>query len=881
MKVKKEGKALLIKYNNYICTTIRPELLDVSTARPTRNGKTMITIPHPVQRGIWIPCYVYLNYSEEQIFAPATGVPTTIETYRRYAFYDFVSYLYEESHTRLESFYIGILKPNQQDPNNYFLSPFSVEDEEHWYTLLWFLKQWPEKYFVHTLTLLLNYNLTSHTIDSLKSAIRRFPNDWKDVFFTEIQKAIPYGSYYNQEVIKQVFHEWNYQYEIIYENDLKKIILQMGQSESSWKQLNFFRQVDFIYEHAQQEKRFDNAFFNLCLWAKGKESILPDNDVIIRFFPYFDETIQLQIVRRYFYDIKLQKREFSLPLLKSLKNHPYSFFNVYRHNSRYYQEPMNIGVQLLLDSIITYQENKEFQTFNGIIDLYVQSCNSSYNKVNLGEAVFLNLCEGGISESPHFTGFVTVKDVISINKSRFERNNIVQTIQDVLNHYYQKVVLPIPLFKEKEGTENGFHEPAEVLESYQLCCWELKKYQDLTGIQQFAKVIGLDFPDLIYEDYINDLQIDEKEILNRTKELFNTSLALFEDKWILEKEKICEDIIDSFCDQYYLISPRKDICLSEDLSFSTNLRENILSEVKRIGGVPTETHDKYIVEATAELTSSINSYFNIKDPKEEEELKQLKEEIKSLKVGSYERKVKESKLKEYTNFLIKWNLRRGTTKVCAPHKNDKTNPFTQTSFFWCQNRSCFHSNIELHKDDWNAFTLIDMMSILEIRLTEQSSSGLYPVESYQRFVDQVKKVNRMTSHLQCKECGHILFPDEARNPRNHGFYRYYKCHNPHCNSNTDSIYLNFCNNCKTGIIDERESKKCPNGSVICRRCLSCCSNEMFQMIANNAIAEGRSIPLRIQRLMGHGHFDEGTFYCPDCGNMLTPQRYCENCGFHQ
>ena len=93
----------------------------------------MITIPHPVHRGICIPCYVYLNYSEKQNIAFTTGVQTTIETYQRFVFYDFVSYLYEESNTRLESFYIGILIPNQQDSNNYTLSPFSVDDEEHWY----------------------------------------------------------------------------------------------------------------------------------------------------------------------------------------------------------------------------------------------------------------------------------------------------------------------------------------------------------------------------------------------------------------------------------------------------------------------------------------------------------------------------------------------------------------------------------------------------------------------------------------------------------------------------------------------------------------------------------------------------------------------------
>ena len=60
---------------------------------------------------------------------------------------------------------------------------------------------------------------------------------------------------------------------------------------------------------------------------------------------------------------------------------------------------------------------------------------------------------------------------------------------------------------------------------------------------------------------------------------------------LLDSDISSEDV-DSFCDQYYLISPREDICLSEDLSFSTNLRENILSEVKRIGGVPKIINDK-------------------------------------------------------------------------------------------------------------------------------------------------------------------------------------------------------------------------------------------------------------------------------------------------
>lgn len=98
-------------------------------------------------------------------------------------------------------------------------------------------------------------------------------------------------------------------------------------------------------------------------------------------------------------------------------------------------------------------------------------------------------------------------------------------------------------------------------------------------------------------------------------------------------------------------------------------------------------------------------------------------------------------------------------------------------------------------------------------------------------------------HLKCRSCGHMMFTDKSS-----GFnrYNYYACANPTCPELYNVVYLNYCFKCKKGLIDSRDTKRCPNGWYICPTCLACCDDEQYERLAQRYILAKRPVPLRIQ-----------------------------------
>lgn len=120
-----------------------------------------------------------------------------------------------------------------------------------------------------------------------------------------------------------------------------------------------------------------------------------------------------------------------------------------------------------------------------------------------------------------------------------------------------------------------------------------------------------------------------------------------------------------------------------------------------------------------------------------------------------------------------------------------------------------------------------MLNILGHNITEDKGCGFIADGEYNRFVDVVLKAQKVVDKLQCKECGHILFPVKRSTGNDSNEYTYYYCENAQCKEYHQEIYINHCFNCKDGIIDSRESKRCPNGLCICPECLTCCSNDFL------------------------------------------------------
>ena len=77
--------------------------------------------------------------------------------------------------------------------------------------------------------------------------------------------------------------------------------------------------------------------------------------------------------------------------------------------------------------------------------------------------------------------------------------------------------------------------------------------------------------------------------------------------------------------------------------------------------------------------------------------------------------------------------------------------------------------------------------------------------------------------------------------------------------------MNFCYVCKKGLIDSRDTKKCPNDLYICPDCGACCSNDFFESMADKYKLLGNKIPMFISSKIGLGHADRHMIFCHKCG----------------
>ena len=103
------------------------------------------------------------------------------------------------------------------------------------------------------------------------------------------------------------------------------------------------------------------------------------------------------------------------------------------------------------------------------------------------------------------------------------------------------------------------------------------------------------------------------------------------------------------------------------------------------------------------------------------------------------------------------------------------------------------------------------------------------------------------------------------------------------------MYLSYCNKCKKGLIDSRDSAQCPNGWRICPLCYGCCNDETIESVVQRYIVSHKPIPPLIEKQRGNGHNNKNIYFCPKCGgkiiSILNEKQnnviyQCENCG-HQ
>jgi hypothetical protein len=217
-----------------------------------------------------------------------------------------------------------------------------------------------------------------------------------------------------------------------------------------------------------------------------------------------------------------------------------------------------------------------------------------------------------------------------------------------------------------------------------------------------------------------------------------------------------------------------------------------------------------------------------------------------------------------------WKKTRDPSKIpkhhiiCDGRKTTEDPDSPNEVFWWCANQKCWEPSRRLHNSkEWEQYTLWDFMEILELPHQEKD---------YEIFLSVINKANNFFEHLNCKDCGHLLYP-KGKSKYAYWGVNLFSCRNNKCSQEDQEIYLSHCINgfCPT-VIDSRTSKKCcPEGYssqecgwYICNFCLACCTTEKI---------EKRKFVIECYQHEEYnchntGHMNQGVICCNKCGSQM-------------
>ena len=218
--------------------------------------------------------------------------------------------------------------------------------------------------------------------------------------------------------------------------------------------------------------------------------------------------------------------------------------------------------------------------------------------------------------------------------------------------------------------------------------------------------------------------------------------------------------------------------------------------------------------------------------------------------------------------------RPSRVNYCEGRPAQKPDIYVGKEFLWCRNSKCFYGCVKKHsKDDWQNYTLLDFCRILGIETDSVDSEGrIVKYGKYLTFSSIINRANTIIEHLYCRECGEMLEPVNVSNYYTH-LVTHFHCTNKSCGKYHEKIYISKCFNWKcNGVIDDRDTKKCPNEWNICPECGSCCSNRIAQQRIDNCREVGiPTNPYFIDFVKNmRGHLEKREFYCWKCGTLTIP-----------
>lgn len=763
--------------------------------------------------------------------------------------------------------------------------------------------------YIYTLWFL---NHCDWNIIQLESAINRYDIKVQHYIFKWLQRICRCLSCRKQQQVKVVADYFNFEYEIYMPTKITDA-LEYVTPIIPVMNYNLFDLVDYILGDNCVEScdKDGNIIYHevntnssndlICLYKWFVSDKPLENYWSLKsIYSLVSNERQHKIIQRYFYDVKLGSVDLDVKLLEQFKDSDYSEFMRYRYCINTPCCKINIGNQLLCDSILTLNEThgKSFQSFNGILDFVINHCDSTNPNIDLGLDSFLPCCNGGAVYDDSFAGFIDYSIIISLDEHKFTPENLRTTIINLLDsngkkkNYitckYDNNVSPL-------GVNSKCLKLSESLKLERLDCIISATYKDRWIVSARDFYLCDLFVNKSPEEYIDeDIEIS---LSNTSVEKLKESIYKIASKYkngdsgtcIISSKDIdsfeCKLLFEYSVPKAMRIYPQKNAYIGPRFDLF-KIKESLPKDLNE-KDLFNEFRNKEAFMVTERVVSSLkdilkNSIYN----GEYFETTYDKFLLSKLRRLYYFKKFVNADNNDLGLSFLKSRILKGLPLFCAPKLAEVHNQATNLPYFWCRGNECFHNNLDeqclQNNDSWCQYTLFHFAEIIGFPKLHKVEYGYEPDGIISLFIVVANKVMKKFGNLRCRTCGHLMYPIKRDN-----FDRsnYYSCVNPTCSEFEKVVYLNYCFRCKKGLIDSRDTKQCPSGWYICPTCLSCCDDKQYERLAQRYIISHLPIPNRIQSKLGKGHNDKGHYFCPTCGSELDItydnagifSAYCKSC----
>lgn len=660
-----------------------------------------------------------------------------------------------------------------------------------------------DKYFFLEILWLLDKTFID--VNHLTEAIKKYDSKFIPCILNILRHIGYCLSVKKQNSLKKVCTSLNGRYDV-YTPQILTEAFQFIQKETDTDKKNLFQLIDEFFEdgfgvaYTDKIDKTNNPLLQLVCWFSNEKKLY-DYNSLIQLFALVSEKTRLDIVKRYFHDVRCGNTTFDVHLLQQFVDNKFDDFIRYRYCIETPSEKVSLTVPLLCDNIITLYNSKgeTFQTFDGILDFAMTHCDQAHPDINFDLAGFIPTCEHSAVYNTYFKGFIDYQLIRKLNTSKLSNENLLITIRSILDKYGQRLSYPICKYDKNKKIETT------ILEK----CKSVFKDKTTNGSSQPNRIQCPGIGILYEEKWI--LKEDDKitEIL-KTFIPSDSSLRNINSQYYVD----IQDVSVAMLRKYVNSLPQKYKMIGEDEFLVPSYKEETydlfliktLSEILRMRIVPQKgalvgaRFDVFGYWKDIHATLSDDEKKNVKGEAYKKAVSVFKEkesnEVYRRTVASLK---KELKTNEYNGeyFELKYDrqqlvrlisryyfketlkaddddMRRDFLKLsytdyfkpyCAPTLSKANNPAIDLPFFWCRGKECFHNNLAdqtiAEQNNWHYYSLYHMVEIIGFPKLHITPGGYEPDNVVRVFIAVANKAMQKFKRLKCRGCGHLMFTDKS------------------------------------------------------------------------------------------------------------------------